>query len=72
LQVEHQLRNWPEKSARETRWCSVEDALARTNDPGLRRLIAKFAEASARRANALPLTPRRNCVSLLPRPHEVV
>jgi len=47
LQVEHQLRDWPEKSVRETRWCSVEDALARTGNPGLRRLIAKFAEASA-------------------------
>lgn len=46
LQVTHQLRNWPEKSVRETRWCTPEDALARTSEPGLRRLIAKFAGAS--------------------------
>jgi 8-oxo-dGTP pyrophosphatase MutT (NUDIX family) len=47
LQVTHQLRNWPEKSVRETCWCTAEDAAARTSDPGLRRVIAKFAEASA-------------------------
>jgi 8-oxo-dGTP pyrophosphatase MutT (NUDIX family) len=47
LQVKHQLSDWPEKSARDTRWCSVEDALARTGDPGLKRVIAKFAETSA-------------------------
>lgn len=46
LEVKHQLRNWPEKSARETCWCTAEDALARTSDPGLRRLIAKFAHCS--------------------------
>ena len=47
LEVTHQLRNWPEKSVRETRWCTAEDALARTSDPGLRRLIAKFAGAAS-------------------------
>jgi len=47
LQVTHQLRNWPEKSVRQTCWCTAEDAAARTSDPGLRRVIAKFAEASA-------------------------
>jgi 8-oxo-dGTP pyrophosphatase MutT (NUDIX family) len=46
LRVTHQLRNWPEKSARETRWCSVDEALLRADDPGLRRLIAEFAEAT--------------------------
>ena len=46
LQVTQQLRNWPEKSVRETCWCTAEDALTRTSDPGLRRLIAKFAETS--------------------------
>ena len=47
LKVTHQMRDWPEKSVREVCWCPVEDALARTSDPGLRRLIAKFAEASS-------------------------
>jgi len=47
LQVKHQLRDWPEKSVRETLWCSVDDALARTGDPGLKRVIAKFAESAA-------------------------
>ena len=46
LKVTHQLRNWPEKSMRETRWCAVEEALALTGDKGLRRLIGRFAEGS--------------------------
>ena len=36
LQVTHQLRDWPEKSMREKRWYSVEDALLHAGDPGLR------------------------------------
>ena len=47
LEVTHQLRNWPEKSLREAHWCTVEAALARASNPGLRRLIAKFAEATS-------------------------
>lgn len=47
LQVTHQLRDWPEKSLRERRWCPVDDALVHIADPGLRRLIAKFAESGA-------------------------
>ena len=46
LQVTHQLRTWPEKSARETRWCEIDEALGLAGDKGLRRVIAKFAEAS--------------------------
>ena len=46
LQVTHQLRNWPEKSVREACWCSIDDAVSRASDPGLRRLIEKFALAS--------------------------
>ena len=44
LEVLHRRRNWPEKAARETSWCSVEEALARVSEPGLRRLIARFAK----------------------------
>jgi 8-oxo-dGTP pyrophosphatase MutT (NUDIX family) len=43
LEVERQRRTWPEKALRETHWCSVEEAMARVSDTGLRRLIAKFA-----------------------------
>jgi 8-oxo-dGTP pyrophosphatase MutT (NUDIX family) len=50
MEVMHQRRRWAEKSARETRWCSLEEALSRVNEPGLRRLIAKFARASRRSA----------------------
>jgi 8-oxo-dGTP pyrophosphatase MutT (NUDIX family) len=51
LEVERQRRAWPEKAMRETCWCTVDEALARVSDPGLKRLIAKFAKEMARRAN---------------------
>jgi 8-oxo-dGTP pyrophosphatase MutT (NUDIX family) len=44
MRVVSQRRVWAEKRARETRWCSPEEALARVTDPGLRRLIARFAK----------------------------
>jgi 8-oxo-dGTP pyrophosphatase MutT (NUDIX family) len=47
LEVARQRRTWPEKSVRETCWCSVDEALARVTDPGLKRLIAKFAKEQA-------------------------
>ena len=47
LEVERQRRTWPEKAVRETCWCSVDEALARVSDPGLKRLIARFAKAQA-------------------------
>jgi 8-oxo-dGTP pyrophosphatase MutT (NUDIX family) len=43
LEVERQRRAWPEKAMRQTCWCSVDEAMARVSDPGLKRLIAKFA-----------------------------
>lgn len=46
MEVLHQRRTWIEKTARETRWCSVEEALSHVSEPGLRRLIAKFATGS--------------------------
>lgn len=42
MRVVSQRRSWAEKRARETCWCSAEEALARVSDPGLRRLIARF------------------------------
>jgi 8-oxo-dGTP pyrophosphatase MutT (NUDIX family) len=50
MEVIHQRRSWPEKAARDICWCSVEEALARVTEPGLRRLIAKFAKTSGGRA----------------------
>ena len=50
MEVARQRRSWPEKRARETCWCSLEEALERVTDPGLRRLIAKFGKASGRAA----------------------
>ena len=49
MEVVRQRRTWAEKNARETRWCSLEEALTRVTQPGLRRLIMKFAKASHRR-----------------------
>ena len=43
MEVVRQRRNWPEKRLRETRWCSIEEALRRVREPGLARLIATFA-----------------------------
>ena len=47
MEVVRQRRRWAEKSARETCWCSLADARARVTDPGLRRLITKFARHRA-------------------------
>ena len=47
LEVARQRRTWPEKSVRETCWCSVDEALARVTELGLKRLIAKFAREQA-------------------------
>jgi len=44
MEVVRQRRSWPEKGARETCWCSIDEALARVPERGLRRLIAKFGE----------------------------
>ena len=54
MEVLHQRRTWMEKTARETRWCSVEEALAHVSEPGLRRIIAKFAKGSRKPHRAAP------------------
>lgn len=48
MQVAHQRRRWAEKGTRETCWCSIDEALTRVTEPGLRRLIVKFAGARRR------------------------
>jgi hypothetical protein len=49
LEVERQRRAWPDKASRLTCWCTVEEAMARASDPGLKRLIAKFAKEISQR-----------------------
>jgi hypothetical protein len=41
--VLRQRRTWEEKAARQTRWCSAEEALSHVAEVGLRQLIKKFA-----------------------------
>ena len=43
MEVTRQRRSWVEKSARLTHWCSLEEALSRVAEPGLRQLILKFS-----------------------------
>jgi 8-oxo-dGTP pyrophosphatase MutT (NUDIX family) len=45
LEVSRQRRDWPEKSARHTRWCTPTEALTHVGEPGLRRIIMGFARA---------------------------
>lgn len=49
MQVAHQRRSWAEKRARETHWCSVDEALTRVSEPGLRRVIVSFAKRPRKR-----------------------
>jgi 8-oxo-dGTP pyrophosphatase MutT (NUDIX family) len=46
LEVTAQRRAWAEKGARECRWCSAAEAMALVSEPGLRQVIARFAQAS--------------------------
>ncbi len=45
MKVTRHRRRWPEKSARDCEWCSVDEAVSRVKETGLRRLIKKFAKA---------------------------
>ena len=44
MKVTRRRRKWPEKGVRDCEWCSVVEAVSRVSEPGLRRLIAKFAK----------------------------
>jgi 8-oxo-dGTP pyrophosphatase MutT (NUDIX family) len=50
MKVSRQRRSWDDKKIREVRWYSVDEALARVSEPGLRRLISKFAGVAAKPA----------------------
>jgi len=43
LKVTRQRRDWEEKAARDVKWVVVEEAVRLIEEPGLRRLIHKFA-----------------------------
>ena len=45
LAVARQRRMWPEKRARQADWCSIEEALTRITEPGLRRIVAKLTKS---------------------------
>ena len=47
MEVVQQRRTWLEKSHRETAWCPLDEALVRVGEPGLRKLIARFAKEAA-------------------------
>ena len=47
MEVTDVCDDWAEKSDRETKWCSVDEALHLVGDSGLRRIIAKFSRATA-------------------------
>ena len=44
MEVARQRRSWAEKTARQTHWCTLDEALSRVGEPGLRQLIQKFAK----------------------------
>lgn len=47
MEVTDLCADWAEQDVRETKWCSVDEALALVGDSGLRRIIAKFSRAAA-------------------------
>jgi 8-oxo-dGTP pyrophosphatase MutT (NUDIX family) len=44
MEVARQRRSWAEKTVRQTHWCTLDEALSRVGEPGLRQLIQKFAK----------------------------
>jgi 8-oxo-dGTP pyrophosphatase MutT (NUDIX family) len=48
MEVARQRTDWPEKAARELRWCSIGEALELVENTGLRQLITRFAKDAAR------------------------
>ena len=44
LEVAGQRDSWKEKGVREFRWCSIDHAMALIDEPGLRHVIARFAQ----------------------------
>jgi len=51
LEVMRQRRMFAEKHLRETRWCTLEEALTHISEAGLKRLLVKFAKESRAAVN---------------------
>lgn len=47
MEVSDIADDWPEKSARQAKWCPVDEALMLVEESGLRRIIARFSRATA-------------------------
>jgi 8-oxo-dGTP pyrophosphatase MutT (NUDIX family) len=48
LKVERLLDDWPEAGSRERRWFRAEDAVMAVDEPGLRAILAEFADETRR------------------------
>jgi len=46
MEVSAVAAGWPEKNARRTKWCQLAEALTLVDDPGLRRIIARFSRGT--------------------------
>jgi 8-oxo-dGTP pyrophosphatase MutT (NUDIX family) len=44
LRVKRERRAWPEMHQRKRRWCAVETAIQRVQEPGLKKLIRSLVE----------------------------
>lgn len=56
MEVSRSHEDWPEKGAREVRWCSIEEAQELVGNSGLVRLLVRFAKAVQTRRNRASLT----------------
>jgi 8-oxo-dGTP pyrophosphatase MutT (NUDIX family) len=44
LEVEQQMKSWPEQDARSTRWFTLQEAAEAVQEPGLRAIIRKLTK----------------------------
>ena len=58
LEVKTQKRSWAEKATRECNWLPVQEAMTRVQEPGLRRLLLKFANTHRDPARAVASVSR--------------
>ncbi|MBX7199532.1 MAG: NUDIX hydrolase [Rhodospirillaceae bacterium] len=48
MEVTDRKKNWREKRARQSQWCTLNEALAHVREAGLRRLILKFFKRASK------------------------
>jgi 8-oxo-dGTP pyrophosphatase MutT (NUDIX family) len=46
LRVKRQLKDWPERTQRDARWCDINEAAELVSDPGLALILAELGAAS--------------------------